>query len=115
MKNPMRALLDELSPGNQCPKRIAASTGGRTVLVSVEEVLWLQAADNYVRLHLESRSVLLRGTFSNLTGRLDPEFFLRVHRSHAVNLTQVQEWQSSQRGDASLRLKSGLESPVSRN
>ncbi len=110
----LESLLAELGARGQHPARIAARTGGRTLLVPVEDIDWLQAADNYVRLHVGGRIVLQRETLAHLADRLDPARFVRVHRSHVVNLSRVREVRSAGRGDAVILMEDGTQLPVSR-
>lgn len=107
-------LVEELDGRTRHPARLAARVGGRIQLVPVEEIGWIEAADNYVRLHLAGRVVLLREPLGHLVDRLDPQRFVRVHRSHAVQLDRVRELASGERGDARLSLTDGTVLPVSR-
>ncbi len=113
-KDHLQGLLRELGTSDQSPKRIAARTGGQTLLVPIDEIDWLQVADNYVRLHVGERVILHRETLAHLVGRLDPARFLRVHRSHAVNLDRVSEVHSAGHGDALILMQDGSQLPVSR-
>ena len=80
----------------------------------VEEIHWIEAADNYVRLHLAERVVLMREPLAHLVGRLDSERFVRIHRSHAVAVERVVELRSGARGDRELVLRGGMVLAVSR-
>ena len=110
----LAALRKELSPEAEHPRRIAARSGGRTVLIPVDEIDWIQAAGNYVKLHVAERSVLHRETLGQLAERLDPLRFVRVHRSHLVQLARVVELRPTAHGDALLRMTDGTELAVSR-
>ncbi len=109
------ALLTELDDQAPRPTRIAARASGRTLLVPVEEIDWVQAADNYVRLYCKGKIVLHRETLAHLGERLDPTHFLRVHRSHVINIQRVREVRPTARGDAELWLEDGTRLPVSRS
>ncbi len=108
------ALLDDLHPARRHPERITARLAGRTQIVPVEAIDWIEAADNYVRLHLAERIVLMREPLAHLLNRLDPERFVRVHRSHAVQIDRVVELRSGSRGDGELVLANGKVLAVSR-
>ncbi len=110
----LAGLLFELDERARRPNHLIARSGGRTRLVPVERIDWLQAAGNYVRLHLCDETVLQRETLAHLHERLDPALFVRVHRSHAVNLTRVSEIRPTGRGDAELLLVGGASLPVAR-
>ena len=69
--------------------RIVVRNGERFDLVPVEAIDWIEAADNYVQLHCGSARHLLAETLTGLERRLDPQRFLRVHRSRMVNRARV--------------------------
>jgi two-component system, LytTR family, response regulator len=71
--------------------RIMIKTGGRVFFVKAHELDWIEAADNYVRLHRNQDVYLIRETLSALESRLDPSQFARIHRSTIVNLDRVTE------------------------
>ena len=73
--------------------RIPVRSVHRIVIVPVETIVRLEAEDNYVRIWAD-RPYLHKETLTSLCSRLDPAVFLRVHRSHAVNLTLVRELRS---------------------
>ncbi len=111
----LNALLDEIGPTSRHPTRVAAKAGGRTCLIAVDEIDWIQAADNYVRLHTGGRTVLQRESISHLVERLNPAQFVRIHRSHAVNISRIRELRAVGRGDGRLLLEGGTELTVSRS
>lgn len=72
---------------------VPSATGDEVLYVRVEEIAWVEAESQYVRLHTGDRSYLVRGsdlTLTALASRLDPARFLRVHRSHIVNLERIE-------------------------
>ena len=87
---------------------------GRSVFVRTSDVDWVEAARNYVRLHVGDRTHVLRSTLSALEQRLDPERFRRVSRSALVNLDRVREVQPWFHGDAILILENGARVTLSR-
>jgi two-component system, LytTR family, response regulator len=84
----------------------------RYLLVPVSEVHCLEATGNYVRLHCEQGSHLLRGTLSAVEAKLDPQRFRRVHRSWIVNLDKVREAQPWTKGGWILLTRRGFKVPV---
>jgi hypothetical protein len=88
-------------------------TGGRTVFVDLGAVDWLEAADNYVRVHVRQREYLVRGTLA-LESQLDPDRFVRIHRSAIVPVDRVAEIRPTSHGDAELALRDGTRLSVSR-
>ena len=81
----------------------------------MEEIDWIEAADNYVCLHVGRESHLLRGTMASVEQRLDVRKFLRIHRSTIVNLDRVIELAPLFHGDYAVRLRDGTELVLSRN
>ena len=108
------ALLDALAPKPRYAARLVAPAQGRLSLVTVDEIEWIEGADNYVRLHTGSGAHLLRETLRNLESRLDPACFARVHRSTIVNLSRVKEMLALPSGDYTVVLEGGTRLTLSR-
>jgi len=83
-------------------------------LVPVGEIHWIEAADNYVRLHTGDGQYAVRETMNNLADQLDPRQFARVHRSAIVNLGRVKEMLALPSGDYTVVLESGTRLTLSR-
>ena len=94
--------------------RLPVRDGARTILVPLDDILWLEAQGNYVGVHTAAATHLLRDTLSALETRLDPARFLRVQRGAMVRLGAVAELITLAHGDGVLRLASGGEVPVGR-
>ncbi|GIK87496.1 MAG: hypothetical protein BroJett026_29770 [Betaproteobacteria bacterium] len=88
--------------------RIAVRSLGRIVIVPVHEIVRLEAEDNYVRIWAD-RPYLHKETLTGLCARLDPDDFLRVHRSHAVNMRVVRELHPRLHGEFRIVLANGTE------
>jgi two-component system LytT family response regulator len=88
--------------------RIAVRSLGRIVIVAVQDIVRLEAEDNYVRIWAD-RPYLHKETLSGLCARLDPAEFLRIHRSHAVNLRLVRELHPQLHGEFRMVLANGTE------
>jgi two-component system LytT family response regulator len=82
--------------------------------VRVDDVDWMDAAGNYVRLHSAGRAHLVRDTMKALEGRLDPERFVRIHRSAIVNIDLVVALRQELHGDYVAVLRDGTEIRVGR-
>ncbi len=95
--------------------RMVFKSRGRILFLSVDDIRWIEAEENYVRLHTASQSHLLRETIGKLERRLDPQSFLRVHRSSIVNLHYVKEVKNETDGDATVLLISGEQIAMSRS
>ena len=96
------------------PERFLVRKLGKEFLLNAREVEWLQAAGNYVNLHVRGRDYPLRTTMAAIEERLDPARFLRVHRSYVVNLDYLAEIEPLDTGDARLKLHDGAVVPCSR-
>jgi two-component system, LytTR family, response regulator len=95
--------------------RIVFKSRGRILFLPVSEIRWISAEENYVRICTETESHLLRETMAHLEERLDPQMFLRVHRSSIVNLQYVKEVRTEPGGDFSVVLVSGQKVAMSRS
>jgi two-component system LytT family response regulator len=101
--------------GRSRPRRLAVTLEDeRVVLLQVSDVDWVESAGNYVRLHIGEMKYLFRESMAALERKLDPEQFVRIHRSAIVNLDRVQELEPNAYGDYVLRLQNGLELSLSR-
>lgn len=111
----MLALLDDVKSGRKTLERLVIKSAGRVYFLRTDELDWIEAAGNYLRLHVGSDTHLLRETMNNLESRLDPERFLRVHRSTIVNIERIKELQPWFHGDYMVILKDGTQLPLSRS
>lgn len=99
----------------QYTTRMVFKSRGRVLFLSMGDICWIEAEENYVRIHTANESHLLRETIGRLETRLDPSSFLRVHRSAIVNLQFVKEIRNEADGDANVLLISGEKIPLSRS
>jgi two-component system LytT family response regulator len=99
------------SPGQ--PDRLVVKSGGRIHFVRVDEIDWVDAAGNYVRLHAGSESYLLRETMTAMESRLDSSRFVRIHRCHIVNADRIRELQTGS-AEPAVVLRTGVKLPLSR-
>lgn len=83
--------------------------------VQTKDIDWIEAAGNYVNLHVGKDSHLLRLTMKEIEGKLDPDVFLRIHRSSIVNLNAVLDLKQMFNGEYEVRLESGAKLTMSRN
>jgi two-component system LytT family response regulator len=108
-------LLENLQTKKDRLTRLVIKSAGRIVFLRVEEIDWVEAADNYVRVHAGKESHLIRETLQSLEKRLDAAKFLRIHRSFLVNLDRIRELQPVFHGDYAVKLADGTELTLSRN
>jgi two-component system LytT family response regulator len=103
-----RALARASRPaGVNGARRVAIHDGARTLLLSVDEIDWLEAGGNYVRVHAGRRTVLTRGTLRGLMSVVNDPRFLRVHRSAIVNADAIVQIELAGKGLYVLGLRSG--------
>ena len=103
----LQSLIDDLRTPAKYAERLVVKTPGRIFFLGVEEIDWVEAADNYVRLHAGRDAHLLRETMNSLEKRLDPAVFLRVRRSAIVNVRRIKELHTLFRGEYEIVLRDG--------
>jgi two-component system LytT family response regulator len=108
-------LLAQLAANQPRNPRILVRNGDRLFFVKATEVEWVEAEEKYVLLHTKSQRHIVRHSISALEQQLGPAGFVRIHRSHLLNLEALQELVSLGRGDCVAVLKSGTQLPVGRN
>jgi two-component system LytT family response regulator len=101
-------LLETIATPRRHLKRLAVRSAGKTVFLEVDDVDWIEAAENYVQLHAGKAGHLLHVAMSVLEKSLDPEVFLRIHRSVIVNVRRIRELQPALHGEYVLTLHSGI-------
>jgi two-component system LytT family response regulator len=114
LQRQLATLLGPPAPERPTFHRLAVRNNGQVLFLSFEEIEWIEAAGNYVRLNAGGESHLLRETMSGVEAKLPRERFLRIHRSALVNLEAVRELVPSPHGDFVVALKSGKRLPLSR-
>ncbi|MGD0443912.1 MAG: LytTR family DNA-binding domain-containing protein [Edaphobacter sp.] len=100
--------------GHHYTKRIVFKSRGRIVFLPVSDIRCISAEENYVRISTQNETHLLRETMARLEEKLDPEMFLRVHRSSIVNLQHVKEVRTEADGDYAVVLVNGEKLTMSR-
>jgi len=114
----LAGLLEQLGggpPADEWLSRLVVKTGGRVVLVRVEDIDWIEAADYCVKLHVQGKVHVLRESLLTLESRLNPARFFRIHRSGIVNLDRITELQPFFRGEHIVLLRDGSKLKLSRN
>lgn len=102
------SLLETMASPRRYVKRLAVRSAGKTIFVEVEEIDWIEAAENYVQLHTGRASHLVHVAMTALEKSIDPEVFLRIHRSVMVNVTRIKELQPAQHGEYVITLTDGV-------
>jgi DNA-binding LytR/AlgR family response regulator len=104
----------EDAPPGKAPERLLVRKLGKEFIVRVDDVEWLEAAGNYVNLHMGERVYPLRATMNSLIDSLSDRGFVRIHRSRGVNLDYVESLTPLESGDCTISLKSGRTVSLSR-
>ncbi len=94
--------------------KLAVRDGGRTVRIDLGSIRWIDAAGDYMCIHTDGETLILRGTMRELEKQLDPQRFPRIHRSTIVNARRVVELRPHTNGEGFIRLDCGQELKLSR-
>ena len=110
------ALVNDIKtePGPTRLDRLVVKSGGRVFFLRTDQIDWIEAAGNYVRLHLGEESHLFRETMNRMEARLDGRRFVRIHRSRIVNTERVKELQPWFNGEHVVILQNGARLTLSR-
>jgi two-component system LytT family response regulator len=113
----LKSVLTALESSNvnkDYPKRLIVHNGTKDSLVCVNDIEWIEAANYYACLHIGSKSFMLRATIKHLATTLDPQRFVRIHRSVIVNVEQVREIYREGQNEGSVTLLNGQRLRMSR-
>ena len=108
------AMLDVIANPPRQLARLAIRSGERTFFVPVNDVDRIEALQNYVQVHVGATSHLLHVPMNTIETVLDPQRFLRIHRSHIVNVQRIAQLWSVAHGQYVIELKSGERLPAGR-
>ncbi len=115
IKHTLDAALDSHLKAPKYLKRFIVKSGNRHFFFPVTEVDWIESDGNYALLHVGEAEHVIRTTMNDLEKRLDPETFVRIHRSTMVRLDAIQEVQKSKDGSVTAVLHSGTALQISRS
>ncbi|HEV2691248.1 MAG TPA: LytTR family DNA-binding domain-containing protein [Bryobacteraceae bacterium] len=108
-------LLTELQNTRKHVEKLIVRSGGKVLFLRADEIDWIEAAGNYVRLHSGKDEYLYRETMTKLESQLNPDRFARIHRSTIVNVERIKELQPWFRGDYQIVLRDNQKLTLSRN
>ena len=111
----LTGLLSDLRRRSPYLSRFVVRASDRVLLVEAAQVDWIEAADNYVMLHVGRASHAIRETMNRLAAELDPERFVRIHRSTIVQIDRIRELQPAFHGDYVVLLHDGTRLTLSRH
>jgi two-component system LytT family response regulator len=106
-KNNLLDFINRLEREAQYVKQFSIRRDGRIFLIKAEDICWIEAERNYVRLYVGEMSYSRRESIGSLELQLDPDMFRRIHRSTIVNLNFIKELRTSPTGDYQVFLRNG--------
>jgi two-component system, LytTR family, response regulator len=109
------SLISDLRGERKYLDRLVVKAVGRVFFLKTDEIDWIEAAGNYVKLHVGRESHMIRETMNGIEAKLDPSQFLRIHRSTVVNIDRIKELHPMFSGDYAVILRNGTELALSRN
>jgi two-component system, LytTR family, response regulator len=109
------SLIADLKGEKKYLERLVVKSVGRVFFLKTDEIDWIEAAGNYVKLHVGRESHMIRETMNGIEAKLDPDKFLRIHRSTVVHIDRIRELQPMFSGDYAVILRDGNELALSRN
>ena len=110
----LRALLAEMGVNSPHPRRITVKVDGRTIFLQADEIDYIEAAGNYLRIKAGAESYMIREKIGDMERRLDSAGFARIHRSTIVNIARIKEMQPLFNGDQIVILRNGKRLTLSR-
>lgn len=108
------SLLEELHEERKYSERLIVKSSGRVFFVRTEEIDWVEASGNYVKIHTKSDAHLLRESMKNMEAKLDPKTFVRIHRSAIVNIDHIKELEPWFHGEYIVIMRDGTRLTASR-
>jgi two-component system, LytTR family, response regulator len=111
----LNTLIADLKSEKKYLERLVVKSIGRVFFLKTDEIDWIEAAGNYVKLHVGRESHMIRETMNGIEAKLDPDKFLRIHRSTVVNIDRIKELHPMFSGDYAVILRNGTELALSRN
>ena len=115
LEQKLAALIEQRKHRPEYLQWLFVKAGGRWLLLDVAGIIWLEAQGNYVRVHHERGSHLLRQTMSALESQLNPRKFLRIRRSVIVQIDRIKELQRWFHGEYLVILQNGTQLMLTRN
>ena len=107
--------IEQLRAEHRYTARFVVRSGSRLSFVRPSDVDWIDVADNYVRLHVSGREHFVRDTLRSVESQLNPEIFVRVHRSIIINLDRVDSIEPYFHGEYVVTMKDGSKLRTSRS
>ena len=100
---------------HQLIDRIAIRDRGQMHFIAIEKIDYIEAQDDYIMIHSEGKSILKTQALSDIETQLDPQKFIRIHRSYVINLAQLNRIERVTKDSVLAILNSGKQLPISRS
>jgi len=110
----IKHMLMNLPSGKKYYKRMLVKNAGKIFILNTTEIQWIEAVEDYVNLFTSNNSYLILHSLTNLEKKLDPNKFVRVHRSYIINLEAIRELEPWSNGRLKCHIKDGKEIILSR-
>lgn len=107
-------LLETASQSPAQSQRIVVKLAGRIKIIPVQEIMYMEAADDFVKIHTAEGALLKNKTMTHFEGVLDPQQFVRIHRSYMINIQQIVRLEQQEKDSYAAVLQSGTVLPVSK-
>jgi two-component system LytT family response regulator len=111
----LASLIADLRTEKKYLERLVVKSVGRVFFLKTDEIDWIEASGNYLKLHVGREAHLIRETMNGIEAKLNPDKFLRIHRSTVVNIDRIKELHPMFSGDYDVILQNGTELTLSRN
>ena len=111
----LASLIADIRGEKKYLERLVVKSVGRVFFLKTDEIDWIEAAGNYVKLHTGKESHMIRETMNGIEAKLNPDKFLRIHRSTVVHIDRIKELHPMFSGDYAVILRNGTELALSRN
>ncbi len=110
-----REVFKNLLPQNDEQFRVVVKTGNQIRIISISEISYIEACDDYVKIHTEAEVFMKKKTMSYYESILNEKEFVRVHRSYIINLSQIKRIELMEKESYCALLKSGVKIPLSKS
>ena len=110
----LMSLLEGLHEDRKYPERLIVKSGGRVFFVRSEDIDWVEASGNYVKIHAKGEAHLIRESMKNMEAKLDAKTFVRIHRSAIVNIDRIKELEPWFHGEYVVIMRDGTRLTASR-
>jgi len=111
----LNSLIADLRGEKKYLDRLVVKAVGRVFFLKTDEIDWIEAAGNYVKPHVGRDAHMIRETMNGIETKLDPDKFLRIHRSTIINRDRVQQLQPQSHGEYTVVLRDGTQLRLSRS